>query len=112
MSVGFQSASSVVIISDVTFEWEFGSGKQAYGGTQLSLCGKAARGYAVEAGRNRRLADPGRAGCDTMQAIITHRMFFVDLRIQEPVSFKNLYREKTRTALTDVKISADAIAPI
>jgi hypothetical protein len=26
-------------------------------------------------------------------------------------AFKNLYREETRTALTDVKISADEIAP-
>ena len=34
--VGFQSASSIAIVSDVTFEWEFGSGKQTYRGIRLS----------------------------------------------------------------------------
>src|SRR6202035_4133896 len=75
----------IVIISDVTFECEFGSGKQTYRDIRLSLCGKAARGRAVEAGRNKRLANPGRAGCDSMQTIITHGIISTDLRVQEPV---------------------------
>src|ERR1700730_17189433 len=90
----------IAIISDVAFECEFGSGKQTYGDIRLSLCGKAAGGCAVEAGRNKRLANPGRAGCDGVQAIITHGIFSTDRRVQEP------YREKTHAALTDVKISA------
>src|ERR1700689_4503052 len=76
----------IAIISDVTFECEFGSGKQAYRDIRLSLCGKAAGGRAVEAGRNKRLANPGRARYDGMQAIITHGIFSTDLRAQEPVS--------------------------
>src|SRR3984957_11041197 len=76
----------IAIISDVTFECEFGSGKQTYRDIRLSLRGKAARGFAVEAGRNKRLANPGQAGCDGMQAIITHGIFSTDLRSQDPVS--------------------------
>jgi hypothetical protein len=38
----------IAIISDVTFECEFGSGKQTYRDIRLSLHGKAARGCAVE----------------------------------------------------------------
>jgi hypothetical protein len=52
-----------------------------------SLCGKAAGGCTVEAGRNKRLANP---------------LIYV---------FMNLYREETRAALTDVKISANEITP-
>src|SRR6202163_1760385 len=91
----------IATISDVTFECEFGSGKQTYRDIRLSLCGKAAGGCAVKAGRNKRLANLGRAGCDGMQAIITHGIFSTDLRVQA-----HLYREKTRAALTDVKITA------
>src|ERR1700722_10032637 len=44
----YQSASNrlrqFAIISDVTFECEFGSGKQTYRDIRLSLCGKAAGG--------------------------------------------------------------------
>ena len=76
----------IAIIPDVTFECEFGSGKQTYRDVRLSLCGKAARGCAVEPGCNKSLANPGRAGCDSMEAIITHGIFSADLRVQEPVS--------------------------
>jgi hypothetical protein len=46
-----------------------------------------------------------RAGYDDMQAIIAHGI--------PPLIYviKNLYREMTRAALTDVKISANEIAP-
>ena len=86
MSVGFQSASSIAIISNVTLECEFGSEKQTYRGIRLSLRGKAAGGRAVEAGRNKRLVNPGRAGYDGVQAIVAHGIFSADLRVQEPVS--------------------------
>src|SRR6202043_2625776 len=68
----------IAIVSNVTFECEFGSGKQTYRDIRLSLCSKAARGCAVEAGRNKRLANPGRAGCDDMQTIITHGIISTD----------------------------------
>jgi hypothetical protein len=70
-----------IAISDVTFECEFGSRKQTYRDIRLSLFGKTARGCAVEAGRNKHLANPGRPGCDGMQAIITHGIFSTELRV-------------------------------
>lgn len=36
----------------------------------------------AEAGRNKRLTNPGWAGCDGTQAIITHGIFSTDLRVQ------------------------------
>ena len=92
------SRKPIAIISDVTFECEFGSGKQTYRDIRLSLCGKAVGGCTVEAGRNKRLANLGRAKYDSVRAIITHGISpLIDV-------FKNLYREETRAALTDVKI--------
>jgi hypothetical protein len=87
---GYAKASApgrqpIAIISDVTFECVFGTGKQTYRDIRLSLCGTAAGGRAVEAGRNKRLANPGRARYDGMQAITTHGIFSTDLRAQEPV---------------------------
>src|ERR1700722_18230164 len=42
----------IAIVSNVTFECEFGSGKQTYRDTRLALRSKAARRCAVETGRN------------------------------------------------------------
>jgi hypothetical protein len=104
VSVGFQSASSVVIISDVTFEWEFGSGKQTYRGIRLSLCGKAAGGGPLKLVVAS--PTPGGAGIRWRSGYYRTTEFSPLIYV-----FTNPYREETRAALTDVKLSANEIAP-
>src|SRR6202163_2022011 len=62
----------IAIVSDVTFECEFGSGEQTYRDPRLFLRGKAARGCAIETGCDKGLPNLGWARCNGMQAVITH----------------------------------------
>src|ERR1700681_4782076 len=68
----------IAIVSDVTFECEFGSGEQTYRDPRLFLRGKAARGCAIETGCDKGLPNLGWARCNGMQAVITHGIFSWD----------------------------------
>jgi hypothetical protein len=78
-------------------EREFGSGEETYGDPRLSLRGKAARGCATEAGRDKLVSDFGRAGGNSMQAIVAHGRFSTVIRCGKP------FRKIVSDALIDVK---------
>jgi hypothetical protein len=91
-----------VMVSDLTFECEFGSGEQTYRDTRLILRGKAASGCTVETGRNERLSNFGWTRSNGMQTIIAHD--FSPL-LSTP---GKTYRRMASDTLTDVKNWAGA----